>query len=227
MLGISTSTFTLLHVLISLGGIGSGFIAVFGLLKGKLLTGWTPLFLVSTVLTSVTAFLFPVEHLLHPHKVGVISLIVLAIAIGVPHVFHLAGSWRVIYVITALMALYLNWFVGLVQAFLKIPALHALAPYQTEPAFPVAQTIVLALFIVVGVLATKRFRGAPRSWRPEGRACRRKSQAGLSVSCRNSERGRGNWSMGRGESAAVASDYAIFFLVVACRSVLAGFGCSL
>jgi hypothetical protein len=161
ILGISTSTFTLLHVLISLVGIGSGFIAVFGLLKGKLLTGWTPLFLVSTVLTSVTGFLFPVEHLLPSHKVGVISLIVLAIAIGALHVFHLAGRWRVIYVITALMALYLNCFVGVVQSFLKIPALHALAPHQTEPAFLVAQTIVLALFIVVGVLATKRFRGAP------------------------------------------------------------------
>jgi hypothetical protein len=161
VLGMSTSTFTLVHVLLSLAGIGSGFIAVFGLLKGKLLTGWTPLFLVSTVLTSVTGFLFPVEHLLPSHKAGITSLIVLAIALGALYVFHLAGRWRAIYVITALMALYLNCFVGVVQSFLKIPALHALAPHQTEPAFLVAQAIVLALFIVVGVLATKRFRGAP------------------------------------------------------------------
>jgi hypothetical protein len=161
ILGMSTSTFTLLHVLISLVGIGSGFIAVFGLLKGKLIAGWTPLFLVSTVLTSVTGFLFPVEHLLPSHKVGIISLIVLAIAICALYVFHLSGRWRAIYVITALMALYLNCFVGVVQSFLKIPALRAMAPHQTEPPFLVAQTIVLVLFIVLGVLATKRFRGAP------------------------------------------------------------------
>lgn len=161
ILGMSTSTFTLVHVLISLGGIGSGFITVFGLLNGKLLAGWTRLFLASTVLTSVTGFLFPVEHLLPSHKVGIISLIVLAVAIGALYVFHLAGRWRAIYVITALMALYLNCFVGVVQSFMKIPALHALAPHQTEPAFLVAQTIVLVLFIVLGVLATRRFRGVP------------------------------------------------------------------
>jgi hypothetical protein len=161
ILGMSTSTFTLVHVLISLVGIGSGFIAVFGLLKGRLLAGWTPLFLVSTVLTSVTGFLFPVEHLLPSHKVGIISLIVLAIAICALYVFHLSGRWRAIYVISALMALYLNCFVAVVQSFLKVPVLHALAPHQTEPAFLVAQTIVLVLFIVLGVLATKRFRGVP------------------------------------------------------------------
>jgi hypothetical protein len=161
ILGMSTSTFTLVHVLISLVGIGSGFIAVFGLLKGKLIAGWTPLFLVSTVLTSVTGFLFPVEHLLPSHKVGIISLIVLAIAIAALYVFHLAGRWRAIYVIAGLTALYLNCFVGIVQSFMKVPALHALAPHQTEPAFLVAQTIVLVLFIVLGVLATRKFRGAP------------------------------------------------------------------
>jgi hypothetical protein len=158
ILGMSTSTFTLVHVFISLVGIGAGFIVLFGLLKGKLLAGWTPLFLVSTVLTSVTGFLFPVEHLLPSHKVGIISLIVLAIAIGALYIFHLAGRWRAIFVITALMALYLNCFVAVVQSFMKIPALHALAPHQTEPAFLVAQTIVLVLFIVLGIYATKRFR---------------------------------------------------------------------
>lgn len=108
ILGMSTSTFTLLHVLISLIGIGSGLIALYGLLNGRLLSGWTPLFLVSTVLTSVTGFLFPVEHLLPSHKVGILSLIVLAIANAALYLFHLAGKWRAIYVISVLTALYLN-----------------------------------------------------------------------------------------------------------------------
>lgn len=161
ILGMSTSAFTLLHVLISLVGIGSGLVVVFGMLSGKRLDGWTPLFLASTVLTSVTGFLFPFEHLLPSHKVGIISLIVLAIAILALYVFHLAGKWRTIYVVTAVLALYLNVFVAVVQSFLKIPALKAAAPTQTEPPFLVAQTIVLALFIALGVFAAKRFRGAP------------------------------------------------------------------
>ena len=161
ILGMSTSTFTLVHVLISLIGIGSGLVALYGLLNGKLLSAWTPLFLLSTILTSMTGFLFPVEHLLPSHKVGIISLIVLAIAIAALYLFHLAGKWRAIYVISALMALYLNCFVGVVQSFLKIPALHAMAPNGNEPPFLVAQTIVLLVFIVLGVFATKRFRGVP------------------------------------------------------------------
>ena len=161
ILGVSTSTFTLVHVLISLIGIGSGLIALYGLLNGKLLSGWTPLFLVSTVLTSVTGFLFPVEHLLPSHKVGILSLIVLAIAIAALYLFHLAGKWRAIYVISALMALYLNCFVAVVQSFLKIPALHARAPNGNEPPFLVVQTIVLLILIALGIFATKRFRVVP------------------------------------------------------------------
>jgi len=161
ILGMSTSTFTLLHVLISLIGIGSGLIALYGWLNGRLLSGWTPLFLVSTVLTSVTGFLFPVEHLLPSHKVGILSLIVLAIANAALYLFHLAGKWRAIYVISALTALYLNCFVAVVQSFLKIPALHVMAPNGNEPPILVAQTIVLLFFIVLGVFATKRFRGVP------------------------------------------------------------------
>jgi len=161
ILGMSTSTFTLVHVLISLIGIGTGFIAVFGLLNGKLLPGWTRIFLLSTVLTSVTGFLFPVEHLLPSHKVGILSLIVLAAAIAALYAFHLARKWRAIYVITAIMALYLNCFVAVVQSFLKIPALHAMAPTGTEPPFLVAQAIVLLLFIVLGFFTTRRFRGVP------------------------------------------------------------------
>jgi len=159
ILGMSTSTFTLLHVFISLVGIGSGLIVAFGFVNGKLLSGWNLIFLITTVLTSVTGFLFPVEHLLPSHKVGIISLVVLAIAIAALYLFHLASKWRAIYVITATMALYLNCFVAVVQSFLKIPALHAMAPTGTEPPFLVAQTIVLLLFVVLGIFAIKRFRG--------------------------------------------------------------------
>ena len=159
ILGMSTSTFTLLHVFISLVGIGSGLIVAFGFVNGKLLSGWNLIFLITTVLTSVTGFLFPVEHLLPSHKVGIISLVVLAIASAALYLFHLARKWRAIYVITATMALYLNCFVAVVQSFLKIPALHAMAPTGTEPPFLVAQTIVLLLFVVLGIFAIKRFRG--------------------------------------------------------------------
>ena len=141
ILGLSTSSFTLLHVLISLVGIGSGLVVAFGLINGKLLGGWNLLFLVSTALTSLTGFAFPFEHLLPSHKVGAISLIVLAIAIVAFYVFHLAGRWRTIYVVTALVALYLNVFVGVVQSFLKVPALKAMAPTGSEPPFISVSTV--------------------------------------------------------------------------------------
>src|SRR5882762_6320191 len=155
--GMSTATFTLVHVLISLVGIGSGLIVLFGLLKAKRLDGWTGLFLATTVATSVTGFGFPFEQLLPSHKVGIISLVVLAIAILARYAFHLARSWRWIYVVTALIALYLNVFVAIVQAFQKVTALKELAPTQTEPPFLVTHLIVLVLFIVLAVMAVKRF----------------------------------------------------------------------
>jgi hypothetical protein len=158
--GMSLATFTLIHVIISLVGIGSGLIALFGMFGGKRLDGMTALFLVTTVLTSVTGYLFPFEHLLPSHVVGGISLVVLAIAIVARYSLHLAGRWRTIYVITAVMALYLNCFVLVVQSFLKVPALHALAPKGNEPPFAIAQGILLALFIVAGILAVKKFRSA-------------------------------------------------------------------
>ena len=158
MLGISLSTFTLVHVLISLIGIGSGLVVVFGMISGKRPDRWTPLFLASTVLTSLTGFLFPFEHLLPSHKVGILSLIVLAIAILALYVFRLAGRWRSIYVISSVLALYFNCFVGVVQAFLKVPGLKAMAPKQTELPFLVAQTVVLLAFILLGFFATRRFR---------------------------------------------------------------------
>jgi len=161
VLGLSLSTFTLLHVIISLAGIGSGFIVLFGLLNGKRLDGWTASFLTTTVLTSLTGFLFPFEGLKPAHIVGAISLLVLAIAIFARYVRHMAGAWRWVYIITAAIALYLNCFVAVVQAFLKIPALHAIAPNGNEPPFLVAQCIVLAVFVWLTWLAAKRFHVEP------------------------------------------------------------------
>ena len=158
ILGMTTSTFTVVHVVLSLVGIASGLVVAFGLLAGKRLDGWTALFLLTTVATSVTGFGFPFDHLLPSHKVGIISLAVLAVAILARYAFHLAGGWRRIYVVSAVTALYLNVFVGVVQAFRRVPALKALDPHQTEPPFLVTQLAVLVIFIVVTILAAKRFR---------------------------------------------------------------------
>jgi hypothetical protein len=171
ILGMSTATYTFLHVLISLVGIGSGFVVLYGLLTRKRLDGWTVLFLASTVATSATGFGFPFEHLLPSHKVGILSLLVLAVAIPARYVFHLAGPWRRIYVVGAAVALYLNVFVGVVQAFLKVPALKALAPTQQEPPFLVAQLVVLLVFIGLTIAVAKRFRIEPaRAEEPVRRA---------------------------------------------------------
>jgi hypothetical protein len=147
------------HVLISLVGIASGLVVLFGLIRAKRLEGWTALFLATTVATSVTGFGFPFDHLLPSHIVGFISLVVLAIAIAARYGFHLRGAWRHLYVICAVLALYLNVFVGVVQSFLKIPALRALAPKQTEPPFVVSQGIVFVAFVVLAIVAAIRFRG--------------------------------------------------------------------
>jgi len=160
--GMSLETYTLIHVLISLVGIGSGLVVMFGLIAGKRLEGWTALFLATTVATSVTGYGFPFHQLLPSHIVGVISLVVLAVAIAARYRFHLRGAWRRVYVVCALLALYLNVFVGVVQAFLKVPALKALAPQQTEPPFVVSQGIVLVLFVVLTIVAAIRFRGEGR-----------------------------------------------------------------
>jgi hypothetical protein len=155
--GMSLATYTLLHVLISLIGIGSGLIVVFGFLTAKPLNGITALFLITTVLTSVSGFGFPFDHLLPSHIVGIISLVVLAVAIAARYVFHLAGSWRWIYVVGAVVALWLNVFVLVAQLFMKVPALKALAPTGKEPPFLVTQLIVMAAFIVLTIASAKRF----------------------------------------------------------------------
>jgi hypothetical protein len=160
ILGLSTSTFTMVHVIISLIGIFSGVVVVLGWLGGKDQHGWTALFLATTVLTSVTGFLFPSTSFGPPQVIGVLSLVVLAGAIAAFYVFHLAGIWRPVYIVGATIALYFNAFVGVVQAFQKLPFLQPLAPTQSEPPFLIAQIAVLALFVVLGFLSLKRFHPA-------------------------------------------------------------------
>ena len=156
---LGMAAFTFLHVLLSVLGILSGVVVAFGLLGGKRLDGWTALFLATTVLTSVTGFLFPFHKFLPSHGVGIVSLVVLAIAIFARYVRQLAGGWRRAYVISAVIALYLNVFVLIAQLFMKVPALKAMAPTGSEPPFLVAQLVCMALFFVLGIGATIRFRG--------------------------------------------------------------------
>ena len=153
--------YTIIHTLISLVGIFTGLAVLFSMLAAKRLDGWTKWFLITTVLTSVTGFFFPFHGFTPAHGVGIISLLVLAVAIYARYPRQLAGHWRWIYVVTAVIALYLNVFVGVVQAFLKVPALHAMAPTQTEQPFKLTQLIVLALFVLLGIVAAIRFRPAP------------------------------------------------------------------
>jgi len=153
--------FTLFHVLLSLVGIASGFVVLFGLLRSERLEGWTSVFLVTTAATSLTGFLFPFHGFTPGIALGILSVIDLAIAIPARYRFHMAGAWRRTYVITATLALYFNVFVLVVQLFEKVPALKAIAPTQSDPPFAIAQLAVLALFLVLGTMATIRFRTQP------------------------------------------------------------------
>ena len=153
------ATYTLIHVVFSLVGIGSGIVVVLGLIAGRRLNISNALFLGTTVATSVTGYGFPFDHLLPSHIVGAISLIVLAVAIYARYARRLVGRWRVAFVVSAVAALYFNCFVLVVQAFLKVPGLNALAPTQSEPPFAVAQLTVLVLFIVLGTLAVRGSKG--------------------------------------------------------------------
>jgi hypothetical protein len=163
ILGMSLSTFTTVHVIISLIAIVSGIIVMFGLLGSRSMPGMTAIFLLFTILTSATGFLFPpplTEKLLPSHVIGILSLVLLAIACIALYVMKLSGSWRWIYVLTALISLYLNVFVLVIQSFLKIPALTALAPGNppSGPVFGVVQGVVLVFFVIVIVGACRRFR---------------------------------------------------------------------
>ena len=160
ILGMSLSAFTTVHTIISLIAIVSGIIVMFGLLGSSRMPGLTVIFLLFTILTSATGFLFPFTMLLPSHMIGILSLVLLAIACIALYVMKLSGAWRWIYVLTAMVSLYLNVFVLVIQSFLKVPALHALAPSvpPSEPPFAVVQGIVLLFFIVVIVGAMRRFR---------------------------------------------------------------------
>jgi hypothetical protein len=163
ILGLSLSAFTTVHVIISLIAIVSGIIVMFGLLGSKPMPSLTAIFLLFTILTSATGFLFPFEKLLPSHMIGILSLVLLAIACIALYGMKLSGAWRWIYVLTAMISLYLNVFVLVIQSFLKIPALTALAPGNppSGPAFAVIQGIVLLFFVVVIIGAMRRYRPMP------------------------------------------------------------------
>jgi len=160
VLGMSLANFTLLHVIISLIGIVTGLIVLSGLLGSKQMPVMTAIFLLATILTSATGFLFPFTQLLPSHMVGILSLVLLAIACIALYGMRLAGAWRPVYVVTAMISLYLNVFVLVIQSFLKVPALHALAPSvpPAGPVFAVVQGIVLVFFVLVIIGAWRRFK---------------------------------------------------------------------
>jgi phosphoglycerol transferase MdoB-like AlkP superfamily enzyme len=160
IVGLSIHNFTLLHVAITLVAIASGVTVLFGMLGAHRLPGWTALFLVTTILTSVTGFMFPIQGFTPALGVGIISLIILAIALLALYSKHLAGPWRWIYVAAAVTALWFNVFVLIAQSFQKIAALIALAPTQSEPPFLIAQGVALAIFLVLGIMAALKFRPA-------------------------------------------------------------------
>jgi hypothetical protein len=158
MLGMSLATFTIFHTVLSLIGIAAGLIVMFGMWASNRMPAMTAVFLLTTILTSLTGFMFPFKAFGPPHAVGVISLVVLVFTVLGLYGYRLAGRWRAVYVSTAVLALYLNTFVGVVQAFQKIPFLNAFAPKGNEPPFAIAQGIVLVLFVLAGWRAVKRFR---------------------------------------------------------------------
>jgi len=153
--------YTAVHVAISLVAIASGFVSLFGMIAGKRLDRWTAFFLATTVATSVTGFGFPIHGFTPGLAIGILSLVVLAVALYARYARRLAGAWRRVYAVGATVALYFNFFVLIVQFFQKVPALKALAPTQSEPPFAIAQGVALAAFIALGWLATVRFREQP------------------------------------------------------------------
>lgn len=158
ILGMSTATYTLIHVITSIIAIASGWIVLACLLTGRLPRLLNGLFLITTFLTSAQGFAFPNSHITPAIILGILSIFILAIAAPALYIKHLAGHWRTTYVVTAMFALYLNSFVLIVQLFLKVPAIHALAPTQSEPPFKIAQATLLILFIVLTTIAAKKFR---------------------------------------------------------------------
>jgi hypothetical protein len=159
---MDSQIFILFHTAISLVGILSGLLVVYGFATSRSMPALTAIFLLTTVATSVTGFFFHRDQLLPSHILGIISLAILAPAIYGLYGKHLRGFWRGIYVLGAVAGLYFNVFVLIVQVFQKIPALHALAPTQSEPSFTGSQGVALLLFIGIGILSFRRFRpGSP------------------------------------------------------------------
>jgi len=163
ILGMTLATFTMLHVIVSLTAIVTGLVVMFGMLGSRRMPGLTATFLMFTILTSASGFLIPpllFEKPLPSHMIGILSLVLLAIACFARYGMKLAGVWRWIYALTALVSLYLNIFVLVIQSFLKVPALHALAPSvpPAEPPFAVVQGVVLVLFVAVIIVVLRRYR---------------------------------------------------------------------
>jgi hypothetical protein len=163
ILGISLSLFTQIHVAISVIGIASGLVAVRGMLAARIFRAVTVLFLATTMLTCITGFMFPFHGMTPGIVVGILSMVLLLAATLALYSFHLAGAWRWIYVVSSVMALWFNVFVFIAQSFEKIPAFHALAPTQTEAPFKIAQLLALAIFVILGIFAVKRFHPMPPS----------------------------------------------------------------
>ena len=158
ILGMSVGAFTLLHVIITLVAIGSGLIVVGGMFASNKLPGTTAMFLLTTALTSVTGFLFPIHGFTPALGVGVLACVILAVALFALYKQRLVGGWRWVYVITAIASLYLNVFVLVAQSFMKVSALNVLAPTQSEPPFAITQAAVLAIFILITLIAAVKFR---------------------------------------------------------------------
>ncbi|HEX5507597.1 MAG TPA: hypothetical protein VFX37_03755 [Pseudolabrys sp.] len=157
ILGMSLTTFTILHVIICFIGLVAGLVVVFGMFGSKRLNGWTAVFLIFTILISVTGFMFPIHGFTPALATGVVSSIILAAAVLGLYVFRLNGAWRWIYVAGAVAALYLNVFVLIVQSFQKVAVLRDLAPTQTETPFLVTQIAALVLFLAFAMLALIKF----------------------------------------------------------------------
>src|ERR1700733_9078855 len=163
VLGMSLATFTLVHVIISLIAIVAGIIVMFGMLGSNQMPGLTAIFLLFTILTSATGFPFPFEGFKPSYVIAGLSLVLLLIACIALYGMKLAGAWRWIYVLTALLSLYFNVFVLVIQSLLKIPALAAVAPGNppSGPVFGVVQGMVLGFFILMIIGAIRRFRPVP------------------------------------------------------------------
>lgn len=156
-LGLSLENFTILHTVISLVQLVSGLVVVWGLTTSHSNGAWTVIYLVSAIVTCITGFMFPVTAFLPSHAVGILSLVLLALAMIALYGKHLAGAWRWVYAVSMVITVYFSAFVTVVQSFMKVPALHALAPAGSEPPFSITQGVVLVLFIVAGIGAIRRF----------------------------------------------------------------------